>query len=168
MPSIINSRERINTVELDVGWDKIVMHIINLNKPANPAIIADIDKQYRDCTAIGITKEISPCRIALALLYTQEDLSTKRARVRNQTILLLMNIYGFRQIKDLLDKIKMIDKIVMINCAPHIIDHITSMLKDLGYLDLNISIKDAEVVPLKCRSQDLFILTSNRLKMLSK
>lgn len=165
-----NTSKPVELIELDIGWGKITLYMIALRKPLSPGIIASIDKQYPECTIVGVTEDVTPCKVGLALLYTQEDIITGRARVKNPTLLLLLNTYGFKQIKDILNNIKYINKIIIINCNINYLKSIILSLSSiLGEHILDqVGHVDIPSRHYKCSGKELYSITSNRLNVILK
>ncbi|MCX8195469.1 MAG: hypothetical protein N3F67_00055 [Acidilobaceae archaeon] len=103
----------------------------------------------------GLPRSVSPCAAALAYLYVLEDLQMG-ARVKNRSILFVMNLLGLKQIKDVIESVAEFRSIVVVGPERGVSSSLAEISAELG-MELALSQE-----PPHCSIEELERITSQR------
>jgi len=98
-------KSEVRVYRINTGWVTLEVALASLPNPIDAGVIAEISKKLGG-SVIGLPWDnVSPCSLALAYLYTLEDIELG-SRVKSKPILLLMNLLGLSQVRDVVETVR--------------------------------------------------------------
>jgi|GEM_PF-835351 len=150
---------KLNIISLE--WTEVEVLSIELEKPVDVGEVATRVKRERPIIVGLPFKGLDACSLGISYLYTMEDLILG-SRVRNKAILFLMNLLGFKQVRDVVDNIKYSHLIIAIGFKGEVRDNIKDILGELG-----ISYEEKiDLEYVKCSIDSLENITVKRIEKL--
>jgi len=153
-------RAEVEIYEVNLGWNIIEIILVNLAETVNVTIPTELSKIHKELL-VGLPEDtINPCSLALAYLYTIEDMEMG-TRIKNKAILFLANLLGLSQARDVIEAIKKCKGIALIGVLGEPRKTIPDIIEKLDIKDYNMKFKEA-----KCTIEDLEKVTLLRINKL--
>lgn len=147
----------VRVYKVNVGWVIVEVAIANLDHPVDAGLIAELSKDYEEIL-VGLPEgSVSPCSLALAYLYTLEDLRSG-SRVKSKAILFLMNLLGLKQVRDVVETVRECRVIAVVGEEGAPARVLEDVLTRMGLKQFNRSQSEA-----KCEVSDLGKVTLSRV-----
>lgn len=146
--------------EADIGWTNIELAVAKLDRVEKANLIAELAKQYEDIVVGLPSDSVNPCSLALAYLYTLEDLKFG-SRVRNKAILFLMNLLGLNQVKDVVESVSECRAVAVIGLPNGARATLFNILTRMGITGYSVRVEKPE-----CAVSELVEVTLSRVDKL--
>ncbi|MEM4678515.1 MAG: hypothetical protein QXP76_04750, partial [Acidilobaceae archaeon] len=120
----------ISNYRVVLGWLEVYISIAFLNNsiPANflPPSIDDVV-----VVGLPLLELASPCKLAISYVYALED-KELGSKVKKTPILVLMNLLGVSQIKDVVNRIEEVSVVATVGLSPEASRILIETLQTLG------------------------------------
>ncbi len=150
----------VKVYEIDLGWSVVEIALVNLVESVDALVVAELSKSRRELL-VGLPEgEVNPCSLALAYLYTIEDMEMG-SRIRNKAILLLANLLGLSQARDVVEMVRECKTLALIGAPEEPRKAIPEVLSKLGVKDYKVKHETAV-----CTKEALEKITLSRVTKL--
>lgn len=144
-----NVRAEAKAYKVSLGWSTLDIVLIGLHEEVDAIVVAELSKNYNEPLIVGLPEGVtSPCSLALAYLYTLEDLEIG-SRVKNKAILLLMNLLGLNQVRDVVEVVKNCKTLALIGTHRRLDDILADIADKLGIKEYDIKLNE-----INCATED--------------
>jgi ABC-type microcin C transport system duplicated ATPase subunit YejF len=153
-------RVEVKVYEVNLGWSTVEVVLVNLAESVDATVVAGLSKTLNELL-VGLPEGVgSPCSLALAYLYTLEDLEVG-SRIKSKPILLLANLLGLSQVRDVVETVRECKTLALIGAPGGPRGAIVEVLNRLGIKDHDIRYEEA-----KCSVEELERVTLSRVHKL--
>jgi hypothetical protein len=156
-------KAKVKAYKVNLGWSTLEVLLVDLPRKIEATVIANLSREYKEPLTVGLPEEVvNPCSLALAYLYTLEDLDTG-TRIRNKAILLLMNLLGLNQAKDVVEAVKDCKTVALIGTRGEPEKVLADVASKLGIKEYYIKPEEANCT---LEDENLEKITLSRINML--
>lgn len=153
-------RVEVKVYEMNLGWSTVEVVLVNLAESVDAAMVAELSKTVNELL-VGLPEGTGgPCSLALAYLYTIEDLEVG-SRIKSRPILFLANLLGLSQVRDVVETVRECKTLALIGAPGGPRGAIVEVLNRLGIKDYDIRYEEAE-----CTVEELERITLSRVHKL--
>ncbi|MEM4511947.1 MAG: hypothetical protein QXK97_01410, partial [Acidilobaceae archaeon] len=122
---------KLSNHEIELGCVKVYVSIALLDKPLRVDTLPSINDSY---AVVGLPslEHAEPCKLALSYLYALEE-RVIGSRVKKTPILILMNLLGVKQVRDVVERVGEARAVVALGLDPGVSSVLIEVLKTVGY-----------------------------------